>query len=283
MNKINARQNEKEMLKYQFAARVYYNRAELLSYLIWFLCLISAACVFISINTSWFQWIPLIADLMAVLLGLTLSHTLSNAASFRSYFDAYVLNIGIESFEDNDLRKLKERSSKLIHTKRKYYHVQITNTGNDTPPGVRDWYDIPTSYSERDAQYECQKQNCWWNKKMADKRCLINIMFVIFAVVVAVFAIRNVSMGNGIMIGILGSGGIITRCIERVLANKEYRDLSLKIDGASETLSDSRDMKNLCKLQDFINKRRKLPVLEINFIHKRIAFELSKMYHDFLP
>lgn len=282
MNRINVRQNEKKMLKYQFAARVLFNRAELLNYLIWLLCLISALCVFIPINASWFQWIPLVADIIAVLLGITLSYNLSNAVSFRSYFDAYVLNIGINSFEDHDLRKLKEISSKLISTKQKNYNIQINNTGNDIPPGVRDWYDIPTSYSEKTARFECQKQNAWWNEKMASKRCHINIIFAVFTSIVVLFAIQSTSAGNSIIIGIFGSGGMIVRCIERFFANKQYHNLSLKIDGALEALSDSRDIKNLCKLQNLINKRRELPVLEINFIHKRIAHQLSKIYHEFL-
>ncbi|WP_395013832.1 S-4TM family putative pore-forming effector [Robinsoniella peoriensis] len=282
MNSVSIKQNEEEMLKYQFAARVYYNRAELINFLIWVFCVISASCVFISVDALWFQGIPLAADIIAAWLGIKLSRTLSNASLLRSYFDAYVLNIDIDSFEDSTVRRIKEISTKIILSKCEDYREQIINTGNDVPPGVRDWYDIPASYSEKNAQFECQKQNCWWNKKMTHKRFLLNILFAVFAALVVFFAVRNVSIGDSIIIGVFGSGAIIMRCIERFSANKQYHDLSQQIDGAVEALSESRDIKNIYRLQKLINKRRELPILEMNFIHKRIAKPLSEMYHNFL-
>lgn len=56
--------------------------------------------------------------------------------------------------------------------------------------------------------------------------------------------------------------------------------VSLKIDGALDVLENSRSDENIKKLQDEIDMRRAMPVLERNYIHKRFAKVYSELYHD---
>lgn len=281
-NHINERQNEELMLKYQFAARKCYNTAEILNYMVWILCIISALFVILSNDSILFQCIPFIVDISALFLGIILSNKVSKAATFRSYFDAYVLNINADSFSNEDIRKMKEKSVQIVQKDLRSYNIQSSNNGKSSPPGVREWYDVSPTLSLQEVQYECQRQNCWWNKKLVYKRYFITIPIAIFALTVTFLAFQNITSGKSVLTAVFGSSAIIIRCIERFQANKQYHTLSNRIDGALEALSESRSDKNISKLQDMLNERRAIPVIEFNLLHKHYAKYLSEIYHNII-
>lgn len=154
----------------------------------------------------------------------------------------------------------------------------MTNTGRDNPSGVRNWYEFSQPLSEQYAIYECQKQNCWWNKKIMRERIIRTLIGLLVLIPLAIFFL--IEMKAGILLVIFSSGGLIVKCVERFIVNGRYYMLSLKIDGALDVLTNSRSNENIKNLQAKIDMRRAMPVLERNRIHKRHAKEYSELYHE---
>lgn len=281
-NKINEKQNEDLMLKLQFAARQRYNQAEIHNVLIWGACILSALSVLLPQNQPWFFLVPLTFDVIAFLLNCYLNKYVSEAALLRGYFDAYVLNIGLSDYTEADIRHLKSLAINTANKHTAQFRIQSANTGKDTPPGVRDWYEISSLLPEQDAQYECQNQNLWWNTTLYQKRCH-HFMFIIITVLILTAIAKHLGVvSRELSVALLCSAGILIRCAERISANKKYYDISQKIHGAHTVLQNHKNPIQLKTVQNMINERRAMPILESNTLHKKLAKQLTEKYHELI-
>lgn len=276
---IEKRQNENRILQYQYAARSYYNRAEKLNMFVWIFCFVSWVAVFLPASSSagvFFIAIPFLADIIAFITNCRMMANIRKASSLRKYFDAYVFDLNIDQFTQFEVQNLHELSMKAVKNHPKESKIQMANTGRDNPPGVRDWYEIPSDFSEQDTIFECQKQNCWWNRKITCKRvvCTGIALLILIAVAVVFFLFVN----KNVMLIILSSGGVIIKGLERLVANAKYYRLSSKIDDTVEALTVDRSGELLKYLQGRIDERRAMPVLEINIVHRMLAGKLSVLY-----
>lgn len=283
VNAIEKRQNEERMLRYQYASRRYYNLAEKLNNLVWMCCIISWLTIFLPDSSSWDAYIiavPFFADIIAAILNWRMTVYVSSAAALRKYFDAYVLGINIDQFTESDIQELEELTIRAVNHCPEKSKEQMANTGRDDPPGVRRWYELSQILSEQEAIYECQKQNCWWNKKITRKRLIYIGIELLILIPLVIFFIIEVQSKTGVLQVIFSSGGLIAKCAERLVTNVRYYIISLKIDGALVVLSNSRSDESIKNLQALIDTRRSMAVLERNHIHKRHAKEYSELYHD---
>lgn len=283
VNAIDNRQNEERMLRYQFASRINYNRAEVKNDLVWLCCFISWLTIFLPYSSSWeilFIAIPFFVDMIATILNWRMIVDVSSASKLRKYFDAYVLGINTDEFSKTELQELEELSIKAVKHYPEKSKEQMANTGRDDPPGVRNWYEFSQPLSEQDAIYECQKQNCWWNKKITNKRLVYTGIGLLAFIPLSIFFMMGEKTEAEILKIIFSSGGLITKCTERIIENVKYYMVSLKIDGALDVLENSRTDENMSKLQAEIDMRRAMPVLERNCIHKSLAKVYSELYHD---
>lgn len=203
-----------------------------------------------------------------------MSANLSLAASFRKYFDAYVLSIGSDAFDRDTKQTLFEKALKLERTHSEEARIQMTHTGRDNPPGVKDWYELPQNILPEDEPYECQRQNCWWNDRLAKTRLLYSIIIfcAVFGILIGVHSLLELSL----LKTLLCCGPIALRLLERVANNIMYILKSYKIDSIVENLSESRTAENVLKLQSLIDERRGMPVLERNRLHRRRAKRYSE-------
>jgi hypothetical protein len=283
VNVIEKRQNEKRMLRYQYASRSHYNRAETLNTLVWVCFIISWWSIFLpdSYNSNLETLkitVLFFVNIIAVILNCLMNFNVSVASTLRKYFDAYVLDLNIDQFTAPEVQKLEELSIKAVNHSPGKSKVQMSNTGHDNPPGVRNWYEFSQPLSEQDAIYECQKQNCWWNNRIMVKRLIFTgIGLLVFISLVIFFIIKT---NIGILQAIFSSSGLIIKCAERLVVNAKYYRISLRIDGALDVLTNSRSDENIKNLQGEIDERRAMPVLEWNHFHKRHAKENSELYHD---
>ena len=280
-SEIEKRQNEDRMLRYQYASRRYFNRAEKLNDLVWVMCIISWLVIFLPDipNTEILVIvIPAFADTVAVIFSGIMANYIASASSLRRYFDAYVLGINIEQFDAPQVQKLEELSLKAINDSPDIAKVEMANTGHDKPNGVRNWYEFTRPLSEEDAVYECQKLNGWWNKKMSGERIKYTVIRLIIFISLAILLL--IITKADILITILSSIALIIKCIERLVANLRYYKISLEIDGAIDVLTSNRSSENVKEVQAKIDERRAMPVLERNRIHKRRSKEYHQLYHD---
>ena len=277
-NEIYSRQNQDKFLKIQYAARVNYNSAENFNKYAWLLCLISAFSIFLP--RTWHEYIlngiPFAADLVAMVCSLIASDKVKWGATFRKYFDAYVLDISTDQFSETDVREILEKSEKIFLKSPEIGRIQISNAGHDSPPGVKDWYEFSELLDGIEAQFECQRQNIWWNKKMSKLRIFATACLGV--TVVFTFMLLIYATSNSMLSILLCCGGIIGKIIERLIENIQYFHVSELIIGSQRTVEVHPTKESIEQLQCFIDERRAINVLESNYFHQKIAAKLSDIY-----
>lgn len=275
-NIIQERQNDEALLKVQYAARVSFNSAEKFNHFAWIACIVSAFSVFLP--SSWPMYIingiPCVADIFAFLFSIITSRKVDQASTLRKYFDSYVLDIQLNQFSESELRKIREQTEKIYLKSPVNAAVQMSNAGSDSPPGVRNWYTFSEFYDGLDAQFECQRQNTWWNSKM--------VMVRTIATVVLLFAVGSIFitllLSNNTLNILLCSAGILIKICERVIENWRYLCISRQIDGSQQTIEVHPTKEGIEKLQSLIDERRAINVLELGWFHNKLANKLSKLY-----
>ena len=277
---INNRQNENLLLKIQYASRRYFNSAEIVNYVSWLLCIVSAVMIFIPDSAPELieKGIPVLLDVFAFITVYIFNSKLKNAASLRNYFDSYVLMICEDNYTDVRKQELREIALNTYNRHKKEADISIQKTGRDKPPGVKDWYEFKNPVDDLQAQFACQKQNIWWNKKMVKNRMIILpiILFILISFFVAMFVLFKSDAPSIIVCAI----GIILKVIERIIEHYFYHKISIKIEAIQNHAERELTVETVKELQELINERRKIPVLEINIIHKLKAKQYSSSYEE---
>ena len=277
---ISDRQNESLLLKIQYASRRYFNSAEIVNYVSWLLCIVSAVMIFIPDSAPELieKGIPVLLDVFAFITVYIFNSKLKNAASLRNYFDSYVLMICEDNYTDVRKQELREIALNTYNRHKKEADISIQKTGRDKPPGVKDWYEFKNPVDDLQAQFACQKQNIWWNKKMVKNRMIILpiILFILISFFVVMFVLFKSDAPSIIVCAI----GIILKVIERIIEHYFYHKISIKIEAIQNHAERELTVETVKELQELINERRKIPVLEINIIHKLKAKQYSSSYEE---
>ena len=278
---IQKRQNEMRFLKIQYAARVCFNAAEKYNYFAWFACIVSAFSILLpdTGHTFILNGIPFVFDFVAAIFCVLTQKNVYWGARLRKYFDANVIGINPSQFSKTEEQSVIEKAEAIFSTHPHDGLIQTRNTGHDIPPGVKDWYEFSTPLNAVDAQFECQKQNIWWDKKMSQRK-IPRILFVGICIIAA-FGFSMHILNRSILTTFLCSSGIILKIFERLYENIKYIQVSLQIDGSKETIEVKPEEKYVEHLQSLIDERRGINVLESNSIHKKVAAKLSALYSKF--
>ena len=213
--------------------------------------------------------------LVSFLLELHLESVSKKASSLRNYFCDIVLGF------DEDSNKLKkqqkyETAEKVVLSNKEKAQTQMTNTGKDTPSGVKDWYEIPRSINEEDAVFACQKCDAWWDTKMR-RICTAWIVAIMFGVVV-VITLGSVIFHCSFLFLLYSSLGLIGKTVWQTRSWIKYYNLSKEIDGIIENMSFNHIEQQEQHLQQKLNERRNLPVFHLNQVYKKVAKNLSTLY-----
>ena len=275
---ICCRQNNEDMLRCQFASRYYYNTAEKLISAAFIISFFSALCVFIPYDQKILLLLPIFLDTLALLLYKKMGMSVSSAAMLRNHFDDIVLRFDNKQKSPEKIREMEALIIKAASKQKNKYQEQISHTGRDNPPGVKDWYEFSRQYTDSDVIFECQKQNQWWNKEMYKRRRVLYPLFMSLILLIA-FLIYHFLSVSVLEICICFGSAVITFS-DRINEHMHYLRLSMKIDNYCEALSSHRDKKQTRKLQDLIESRRELRVVEFNHIHKRNSKDLSEQYEQ---
>lgn len=277
-NNIKQKQTNTFFLKCQFAAKHHFNKAEHLNYLVWLCCILSAMTIFIPDTTNYIViGLPLLLDIVAFILEILFEKSVATGANLRNFFDANVLDINASQYSESDIREIKDIIEKTSAKHAVECNIQITHTGNDSPPGVLDWYEFSHDFSDEDVQYECQRQNCWWNEELS-KRRLFCLSIAFLTLVFLIFVICKYFRISDALLRITFCSGVILKIVERIIQHYNCHKIFLKIQGACDLVEKSKSPENIQSLQKMIEKRREIPVLEVNGIHKKLAAKLSQHY-----
>ena len=268
---ITSRQNEDIFLKIQYASRKDFNSAEKLNCLSWILCIASAVMIIVPDSEPKLIsiGIPALLEVCAFITACIFNRKIKNAAALRSYFDSYVLMICEENYSDVRKQELKEMALSTYHRHKNKADISIQKTGRNKPPGVKDWYEFKNPLEDLQAQFECQKQNIWWNKKMVKIRMIILpiIVFLIIALVIVIFILYK----SDVLSIIVCASGIVLKFYERLVEQYNYHDISIRIEAIQSHAERELTAETVKELQELIDERREIPVLEMNFIHTKKA------------
>ena len=103
---------------------------------------------------------------------------------------------------------------------------------------------------------------------------------IIFTALITVFVLAYYLFQFDAWSIIVCSIGIIVKIVERILEHYKYHVTSIKIETIQNHIENQLTTDSIMKLQDLINKRRSIPVLEVNFIHRKKANKYSKSYEE---
>jgi len=275
-NEILRRQNEEQSLRIQYAARNSFNTAEKYNGWAWLACLVAAFSLIFP--NAWpayvLNGIPLAADICAAILSFCACTKVKWASMLRKYFDAYVLDLQRDQYSETDRREVLEYTEKICRKHPDDLAIQMANTGYDSPPGLRDWYVFSGYYIGTKAQLECQRQNTWWNKKIVEKRLLLTVILTVLLALVFWLLLMHYNK----LTVVFCSAGVIIKIAERIVENGRYLGISKEIDGALKAVETNPSKKGVLLLQELIDQRRSINVLESAWVHKKLANELSEMY-----
>lgn len=276
-DQIIQKQNDEEMLKCQYAARVCFNHAELLSELTWIFSIMAAFSIFIpNSNNLFFLFIPATIDLCVFIFNKLASRAVLTAASLRNYFDYIVLNVIPDQYTKETKQEIRQKALEISARHKKGCAEQITHTSRDNPPGVRNWYEFHSNCTVENATYECQKQNYWWNKQLSKVRNIIGITLII--TMFAIFFILVVFMNLSIPKVIICFISLFINLFDLVKENYYYFKVSSDMQAVMAIPGVTNSEDYLQHLQELICKRREIPVLEFNILYKRRSGYLSELY-----
>lgn len=276
---INNRQNDEDMLKCQFAARHYYNAAEKYCALAFGSTLLSCLCILLpSGNKPLALLLPLLLDVIAFFLYYKMGRAVSAAARLRNYFDDIVLGFNRKSQAQNEMRAIRKLVHEACSKNEADCLAQIANTGRDDPPGVKNWYEFSKNYADTEVVFECQMQNQWWSKKMIWGRLIAYVTLLLICVVgFSLISTHFPDYTFRISVCVLS---LFITLLDRALENGSYLRITMEIDNACKLLSSSKNKELLEELQNWIESRRGLRVIELNFFHKKISKKLSEKYEQ---
>lgn len=277
---INNRQNEDLLLKIQYASRRYFNSAEKVNYVSWLLCIASAMIIFIPDSASKIisMGIPALLEVFALITAFVFSSMLKDAAALRNYFDSHVLMICEDNYTDIRKQKLREIALNAYNKHKKEADINIHNTGRDKPPGVKEWYEFKNTVDDLQAQFECQKQNIWWNKKMVKNRMIV--LSIIWLILVSLLVALFILFKSDVLSIVVCAIGIIVKIAERIIEHYHYHEISIRIEAIQSHAERELTAEVIKELQELIGERREIPVLEINIIHKLKAKQYSSSYEE---
>ncbi len=270
-------QNSEEMLKCQYAARFYYNRAEITCIFAWILSIVASLLIFIPDSLN--HYIPaIIINLLAFVCQKKFPSYVATAALLRNYFDSVVLNIIPNQFSESEIVQIREIANNTSSRFNKKYQVQIQNTGHSTPPGVKNWYDLSLDSSTSNAAFECQKMNNWWTKHQRTKRInlTLSIVFLLAVIILLIMLNIKVSLFNILVCCI----SLFINLYNLAKEHYNYYNLSLSINAIINLPDLPFSEPQLQHLQEQICTLRKIPVLEINAIHKKYSKYWSNLYKN---
>lgn len=255
----------------QNGARFHYNRAELYSNLSW---LIAIANIIINKAVpSRFIYPTFIVMslfmLAAVFFQLSIKKHIEKGAALRKYVDYNLFKFGaLNKYYQYSKEELIEISLKARDKNSRRASIEMRNTGNDKPRGVKDWYTgIKSSYDRYIAILECQKQNVWWDKSLS--KIYINIMQILLIFTFFIFIIFCLGKTTpNILSMVISVMTFIGKVILEFITVSEYRKQSIKIDTLLTYNPDTLSDQHLLKIQEEIDNRRKMPFLASNLLHK---------------
>lgn len=265
------KQNNKKMLELQYFARHCYNKAESYFILSIFFITINVLLGSLQDNFEKIAILRAILNILWLLIEIRASNFIKKGAVARELFDA-------ELFEFK-----RPENAELIYKNAHEISVlggenakkQMSNTGKDNPPGVKNWYDKYNVKDKNELIFKCQKENIYWDEKimLIDKMAWLILLAIISFFYL--FTKRNetlihflISLTSIIEI-LIKICGIVCNYVKYENNMKLEKYNIIKMEKAN-TITEN----ELNELQELIKIRRNLNLIPFNSIHRLFSKKL---------
>lgn len=271
MNNIANRQNEEMLLKFQYTARYYYNRAELFNYLVWILCILNIIINNVSLSVLYNikMAIAFLLTFVTLQVEVRTRKYVEIGAAMRKYFDYHLFEFEIPNmFNGYSKDSLTKIVARTISKNPEKVAKQIKNSGVGNPQGVRDWYiGINPDDDITVAILECQKQNAFWDREISNKYIYITRTIIVFLVIIFLFAFSKETILEAISF-MLSLSPLIVKVFNKHIVIKEYKSISKSIDMLLDISPNMITKEHLLTIQEKIDQRRLLTFITPRLLHK---------------
>lgn len=175
--------------------------------------------------------------------------------------------------------EIRETAYNLRLKHSKDFNVALVNSGEDIPRGLKDWYTRSTKENHNETIFECQRENIWWDKKIATNYKIVVWLLGLVVIVGFLLANYNKSLLD-VGLSIFANVALVLKLIDDCLIQKKFSNHHIKIEELIENINEkSKLSKNdLEKMQERILIRRNMRYLPFDFLHKINRFKLHKLW-----
>lgn len=280
MNKINERQNSKDIKEAIFSQKMLYHemyRDRIMSFII---LIVGIILVKILENNIIEEIVTVTIDAIFSIAFLLINKASDKkckyAATIQEFVDLTLYNFEIfeNQIDDIKLEEIKEIIYETIKRHKKEYQKQINATGDSNEHGVSDWYtDISEDLEMQDAIIKCQKQNTWWDKEQDKIYTIFKIVFTTVLILTLVVLFKNIWK-----IIIITAISIIVDVCELYKKYRKYERLSIEINELEDQYIKTKVDGILKDIQKKIFERRKTGYKVPDFLHNLKSADLHEKY-----
>ena len=267
---INKKQNEDDMIQLLFYSRYLYNYSIRIIILKIIMVIINIILLLIQKDTI---YLSAAFFLLFTILEISEHFYVKNAAKARNLFDNNLFEFETKDYEV----KIREKAYSLCKRHKKTYDIQKVNLGIDNPPGLRNWYSKKEGNNKNEIAFKCQIENTKWDKKINKIDLIIFIAILIVIIILVIFKYYYKELSKLISI-ILTGFELVYEIIKRfVVYFKHYINISNRECLINLFLKNKIKKDDLIYLQNFIEKRRNMDLVPLNFIHNKITNDMHDL------
>lgn len=276
-------QNSEENLMLNYSQRVHYNRAEKLNFINWIVVFLNIILTFFNPKNPQLTNMQTISIFFLSIAELSLVYlvdkNVSIGASTKELLDrnlySFPIDSKIGSYSENELYNIAIALSKNPKNKEDY-QTQITHTGNDTPPGVKDWYTYKPTQNYNSCILNCQQENIYWSNYLSIKhlRVVILALLILLVPIILFSSYFEVSL-----IKMLPIFGFVLKSKELINGWKYYNSY-IQCNAIINCIknSDIPETKQLMNLQEHIYILRTSKYLIPSILHKIKTKTIHEMW-----
>lgn len=287
MKEIKIRQNEPDMLKLQFLQRKMYDCSKKYWRISWCVTGILLTCtmiakIFKQDSSAVYSTMLAVLNIMIFSFEYLSDRKQKIGATAKYYIDSSLFG-----FSDSDAKFSKNEIQEIaIACKGKNafeFEIQTKNTGNDNPPGLRDWYSAGKDGDFNAIVFGCQKENVWYQRKLSTAYLYFLLLVISLILIggIILLVILDITFID-IFLFLLANLGFVSKIGKDILAMYMYNVMQIRIHENIVMIEnvDKLKMPLLQQLQDNINSLREVKFLVPDFLHKRNARKLHALYSD---
>jgi hypothetical protein len=205
------------------------------------------------------------------------------AATIQEYIDRNLYNFKILNNTINryTIDTIKDIIVSITGNESKYYKQQISTTGNNKKPGLMNWYSTDDKLDIKNAIYNCQIENTWWNKKL--DKIYFNIRIIIYLfVIISLFFVFNDKFIEVCIICVSLISIIIKRISNYCLWKKTINVIEELQKNVIKKKLNNISKGDIENIQEKIYELRMTGYKTPNYIHKINSLKLHKQIKEVL-